>query len=198
MPFIAFEGVDGVGKTSIINILIDMLSHHKLYIYSEPSNEFGYIAKYGDSNALLHDIDLLYLWWVARKYEIRKFGFQNADIILADRYYDSTYVYLNKYFDKHMTYHNYDSNFFPQPDITFVLEAESHITLTRSREDMIDRFKPSDITKIDDRKKIFRELTKLPQNKNRLFYFIETDGKSLTDIAHICLKYIAESDSIWK
>src|SRR6056297_1944148 len=98
MYFFAFEGVDEVGKTSLINDVYNILSPHFNIIKSSDENNFiGEIAKQNESTK----VNSWFLWLEARKRECNTIiekndGKENSLIVLYDRYWYITCVYADK------------------------------------------------------------------------------------------------------
>jgi len=123
MYFFAFEGVDEVGKTSLINDVYNILSPHFNIIKSSDENNFiGEIAKQNESTK----VNSWFLWLEARKRECNTIiekndGKENSLIVLYDRYWYTTCVYADKeeYIDI-LT----DTNIFIQPDFFFLITED--------------------------------------------------------------------------
>ena len=100
--FISFEGGEGAGKSTQINLLKKFLSKKKYKVTStrEPggTKEGEYIRKFlvsGDKNAWDSYSEAL-IFNALRREHINKLinpAIQNGEIILCDRYVDSTIVY---------------------------------------------------------------------------------------------------------
>lgn len=182
--FISFEGVDGTGKTTIIKDIQKKLDN--THYYNEPNNQFGQISKFGMDG--FNKVDLLYMWWASRKFELNRCP--SNKIILADRYYDSTYVYLNNHINEPIISHNYDPQYFRKPEITFIFSAslDTIIERTKNRNAKKDVFENHN--KIIEREMLFDELWSLPQNNDRRFEYINTNIKSIEQISDYCINII--------
>ncbi len=142
--FISFEGGEGVGKSTQINLLKKFLSKKKYKVTStrEPggTKEGEYIRKYlvsGDKNAWDSCSEAL-IFNALRREHINKLinpAIQNSEIILCDRYVDSTIVYQGlvgkideqKLFNLHDTY-----CYGLYPDLTLFLHLNPMIGLERT------------------------------------------------------------------
>jgi len=142
--FISFEGGEGVGKSTQINLLKKFLLKKKYKITStrEPggTNEGEYIRKFlvsGDKNAWDSYSEAL-IFNALRREHINKLinpAIQNSEIILCDRYVDSTIVYqglvgkidVQKLFNLHDTY-----CYGLYPDLTLFLHLNPMIGLDRT------------------------------------------------------------------
>ena len=142
--FISFEGGEGVGKSTQINLLKKFLSKKSYKVTStrEPggTKEGEYIRKFlvsGDKNAWDSYSEAL-IFNALRREHINKLinpAIQNSEIILCDRYVDSTIVYQGlvgkideqKLFNLHDTY-----CYGLYPDLTLFLHLNPMIGLDRT------------------------------------------------------------------
>ena len=142
--FISFEGGEGVGKSTQINLLKKFLSKKSYKVTStrEPggTKEGEYIRKFlvsGDKNAWDSYSEAL-IFNALRREHINKLinpAIQNSEIILCDRYVDSTIVYQGlvgkideqKLFNLHDTY-----CYGLYPDLTLFLHLNPMIGLNRA------------------------------------------------------------------
>lgn len=180
MKLITFEGLDGCGKTSVINELKHYFDANniKYYVSYEPGDEFGKIAKYGEFN--ITSEDTLYLWWLARIREQRKFMEMDVDIVIKDRYYDSTYVYQN--FDNPLIYeYNFNDSIFLRPDLTIYLDVSPEISLQRMgklEDRKEDLYETSDYISLEFRRERYKQLIR-NQKDFRNTHIINTNDVSL-------------------
>ena len=142
--FISFEGGEGAGKSTQINLLKKFLSKKSFKVTStrEPggTKEGEYIRKFlvsGDKNAWDSYSEAL-IFNALRREHIKKLinpAIQNSEIILCDRYVDSTIVYQGlvgkideqKLFNLHDTY-----CYGLYPDLTLFLHLNPMIGLDRT------------------------------------------------------------------
>ena len=142
--FISFEGGEGVGKSTQINLLKKFLSKKSYKVTStrEPggTKEGEYIRKFlvsGDKNTWDSYSEAL-IFNALRREHINKLinpAIQNSEIILCDRYVDSTIVYQGlvgkideqKLFNLHDTY-----CYGLYPDLTLFLDLNPLIGLDRT------------------------------------------------------------------
>lgn len=186
--FVSFEGVDGTGKSTIIeNIQKKLSKEYKVVIYNEPSNQYGRTAKFGDPG--LKKLDLINLWWTDRRFELNKLENQDYDIVLADRYYDSTFVYLNEYLDNIMVQQNYNHNYFLKPDITFVLHCPTEVLIERIKERVTtDVFESLEVDLIDLRNKIFQQLSLINHFERNIKCI--NSNQDIDQVCNDCLQYL--------
>ncbi len=156
VKFIVFEGIDGCGKTTTISRLKQelYLLNYNVILHNDIQDPFfEQMAKYGKHN--ITNEESAYIWWAARKIELRKLEEklknEYIDFILVDRYYHSTCVYqkLNK--DQNLYNHNFDNNVFRKPDLVFYLKINSETYFKRKFELEKDIYETHDLQIINDR-----------------------------------------------
>jgi len=99
---IAFEGVDGVGKSTIIKELVDRLiaDDEKYVIYgSFPPTQLGYDLEWHLKNDQLDWQTEAHIFALARRQIFTDFIVPNYEdnIVILDRFIDSSYVYQGLY-----------------------------------------------------------------------------------------------------
>ena len=123
--FITFEGPEGSGKTTQVELLAQALASREPVMVREPGgNELGErireIVLYG---AMELDAEAeMYLFMAARKQLISEViapALAAGQIVVADRYHDSTLAYQGGARGVPATW----PSTFPRPDITFLLEG---------------------------------------------------------------------------
>ena len=192
MKFIVFEGLDGCGKTSVIDGVKTILQNggSSIDISYEPRTEFGKLAKFGHPDYCTNDS--VYFWWLARRYEVDRFTQLSVDYVLKDRYYDTTWVYLELDGDSREI-HNFDPKYFVQPDLTIYLDATPEICLQRmgdhnKREK--DRFETTDLEKLNKRRKLYHKLIKKHIDDGYNIVSIDTTQNSLNNVIGQCCHHI--------
>ena len=142
--FISFEGGEGVGKSTQINLLKKFLSkkNYKVTSTREPggTKEGEYIRKFlvsGDKNAWDSYSEAL-IFNALRREHINKLinpAIQNGEIILCDRFLDSTIVYqglVGKIDEQKLLYLHDTYCYRLYPDLTFFLHLNPMIGLNRT------------------------------------------------------------------
>ncbi len=196
LDIIAFEGVDGVGKTTIMSVVYQKLlnyindNNQKILSYAEPSYFKGLIEELKEDN-----ISLLLLFLLSRRKLLQNIKKEierekKPILVLLDRYIDSTIVYqilYNKldlktflqfqdiiFFENHNNY----------PLITFIFKAETNEIIKRiklkTNKFLFD--KDLEIKRIE----LIQDLyLKLPQIfANRVFYVIDTTNETIESISN--------------
>lgn len=189
MNIISFEGTEGVGKTTICNLLIKKINQQfgnskKVQYYREPM----FLREEIFSNNIENYEYLLLLFLASRKKLLQQLD-PHSDLIIIDRYIDSTLIYqiLLPYYKKNkqttidiklfldiqkkIIFEN-NSEFLPT--ITFVLEADIEDLKKRKIEKSFDN--------VDDQ--IIQNLYKLLPYiyPNRIFHYFNTSRNSPEEI----------------
>jgi dTMP kinase len=131
--FITFEGTEGSGKTTQVEMLGEWLSPHDPVLVREPGGtELGERIREVVLYAGL-EIDAeaeMYLFMAARRQLIAEViapGLTAGKIVIADRYHDSTLAYQGGARGVPATW----PSTFPRPDVTFLLEGPVETGLGR-------------------------------------------------------------------
>ncbi|MDQ2923154.1 MAG: dTMP kinase [Candidatus Dormibacteraeota bacterium] len=131
--FITFEGTEGSGKTTQVELLGEWLSSHDPVVVREPGGtELGERIREVVLYAGL-DVDAeaeMYLFMAARRQLISEViapALAAGQIVIADRYHDSTLAYQGGARGVPATW----PPTFPRPDITFLLEGPVETGLER-------------------------------------------------------------------
>ncbi|MBP1357331.1 MAG: dTMP kinase [Sulfolobus sp.] len=134
---IAFEGIDGAGKTTISKLLFEFLKKegYNVILTQEPfTNEIiELIKRVGWKDPIL----LTLLFSADRAYHINWIRQQNPEIVIMDRYYYSTIAYQSVLGVEEEWILNINSKF-PKPDLVFLLDIDEEEAIKRIRKD--DKF----------------------------------------------------------
>ena len=161
--FITFEGVEGSGKSTQAKLLAELLTKigHKVTLTREPGwGSFGELMR----KIILDERDLeldpfseLCLFCADRAQHVRDFikpKLQNGEIVICDRYFDSTIVYqgYGRKLDKRLVNKiAVASTLDLIPDVTFLLNLPVRAGLSRLQT-------RGEITKMDEEPLEFHEL----------------------------------------
>jgi dTMP kinase len=139
--FITFEGGEGSGKTTVISSLVEKLNQtHSVLVTREPGGSF--VAEAIRNLVLdIKNIDMssraeALLYAASRAQHLDDVlipAFQNYDIVLCDRYLDSSYAYQG--YARQLGF-EYISNINAyaldyMPDITFYIDVDPEIGISR-------------------------------------------------------------------
>ena len=158
MKLISFEGIEGVGKSTQINLILEWLTSRGLSskVIREPgSTEFGekirdlLLSK--DYNISAHT-ELL-LMFAARAEMIKEHLVKaNEDIILCDRYYHASIAYQG--YGRRVSLDLIDNLIksinCPIPDLTIIYDLDVKLGFERKANDDIDRIESSGFNFFDD------------------------------------------------
>lgn len=151
MKIISFEGIEGVGKSTQINLLKDYLESKGLTVtvLREPGSTItgeSIRSILLDSKENLSEESELLLMFAARAQLIsEKVVNNNVDVILFDRFYDASIAYqgfgrgLSINFIKNLI----DFTKCPTPDLTFLLDISVQDGFERKIADIKDRIESS-------------------------------------------------------
>ena len=151
MKIISFEGIEGVGKSTQINLLKDYLESKGLTVtvLREPGSTItgeSIRSILLDSKENLSEESELLLMFAARAQLIsEKVLNNNVDVILFDRFYDASIAYqgfgrgLSINFIKNLI----DFTKCPTPDLTFLLDISVQDGFERKIADIKDRIESS-------------------------------------------------------
>ena len=151
MKIITFEGIEGVGKSTQINLLKDYIESRGLSatIFREPgSTTIGENIRsiLLDSKENLSKESELLLMFAARAQLIsEKVKISNTDFILFDRFYDASVAYQGFGRGLSVDFINNLISFIncPQPDLTFLLDISVENGFKRKINDVKDRIESS-------------------------------------------------------
>lgn len=204
---IAFEGHNGVGKSTIINKLNKIMKENNLN-----SEEFYGVDKDSLNNGLKEKFIMYAEWYpsalhfLAGSMELkRKLQEIKIDISLIDRSFWSTLAVHwdrgEKEREKILSIIRDGKEFLPIPNIIFLLEASYETCATRIG------FKKEDIDKkndsIVDRDYYRKEIEFYGWLKDNIYYdtvlkSINTENKSAEEIAYECFKVLTELEILKK
>jgi len=173
MKIISFEGIEGVGKSTQINLLKDYLEskNYLIEIYREPgSTPVG--EKIRDilldtNNDLSNETELLLMFAARSELIDKKINTSQCDYLLLDRFYDASMAYqgygrkLSKDFITSLTaFINC-----PIPDLSFLLDISVKEGFQRKNSDIKDRIESSSNDFFNKVRKGYKTIAKA--NKNR-------------------------------
>ncbi len=186
--FIVIEGVDGSGKSTVVNKLYHILENNKKYknilLTGEPYNKFikeEYINNEKYEKKFLRNLFLFdrIIHCMYMKYYIKK-GY----IIICDRYKFSTYVYQSSSIEEMESLIKLHNKFkIPDPDYLFILysEAEKCIERIEKRGEKKDK-NFENLEKIKLHQERYMELYEKIKNENHIIYIVNNNNYEAIDI----------------
>ena len=168
MKLITFEGIEGVGKSTQINLVLDWLNTKgfSTKVLREPgSTIFGekirelLLSKDSDISAHTE----LLLMFAARSEMIKEHLIDSRDdIILCDRYYHASIAYQGYGRKLSLDLINLLINGVncPTPDLTIIYDLDVKAGFKRKANDIIDRIESSGIKFFEDVRRGYQQLAK--------------------------------------
>jgi len=168
MKLITFEGIEGVGKSTQINLVLDWLKTKgfSTKLLREPgSTNFGeeirelLLSK--ESNISVHT-ELL-LMFAARSEMIKEHLIDSKeDFILCDRYYHASIAYqgYGRKISLDLINLLISGINCPTPDLTIIYDLDVKTGFERKANDVIDRIESSGINFFEDVRKGYQQLAK--------------------------------------
>jgi dTMP kinase len=140
--FIAFEGIDGSGKSTQVKLLADALTRqgHKVYITNEPTNgPIGRMIRDIFSHRMPGDQRTIAALFVADRLEhllnqvdgiLKKLG--EGYTVITDRYYFSSYAYHSVHVDMDWVIEmNREAAKLLRPDLNIYIDISPEISMER-------------------------------------------------------------------
>ena len=194
MKIISFEGIEGVGKSTQINLLKDYLEskNYIVEIYREPgSTPVGEKIRdilLDSNNDLSNETELLLMFASRSELIDKKINTSQCDYLLLDRFYDASMAYqgygrkLSKDFITSLT------SFIncPVPDLSFLLDISVKEGFQRKNTDVKDRIESSSNDFFNKVRKGYKTIAKA--NKNR--FEIINAANDIDKIHQIIIKRI--------
>ena len=167
MKLITFEGIEGVGKSTQINLIVDWLKEKgfSTKLLREPgSTDFGekirelLLSK--ESNISAHT-ELL-LMFAARSQMIAEHLIDSQDdFILCDRYYHASIAYQG--YGRNLSLDLIDNLIegieCPIPDLTIIYDLDVKTGFDRKANDVIDRIESSGVNLFENVRKGYQQLS---------------------------------------
>ena len=186
---ITFEGIDGSGKTTIVNILGKMIENS--VITYEPTNTWlgKSVKKAMDERKDAMTIALLFLAdRIEHIKEIKKW-LDEGKIVLCDRYIDSTIAYQIEHLKKRIKnperwIKNIHEPFLLKPDLTFLFVLPVNVAIKR-----IGNRKKTIFEKKEFLERVQENYIKIAENEKDRFVIVDAN-KSKEDVANECYKKI--------
>ncbi len=154
---IAFEGIDGVGKSTQAKMLKDVLEHtgEEVVLSKEPTNgKYGKILRDSAQSGRLPADEELEVFVNDRKEHLQTLvrpALAEGKIVIFDRYFYSTIAYQGERTNKIDEINDQMRSFADIPDIVFLLDADPELCLVRigARDGQANEFEKLDqLTKI--------------------------------------------------
>ena len=194
MKIISFEGIEGVGKSTQINLLQNYLEKqdYTVDVLREPgsTNSAEQIREIllNKENDISKETELL-LMFAARSDLINK-RIQNndSDFVLLDRYYDASIAYQG--YGRGIPLEFIENLIMlikcPKPDVSFLFDLSVEDSFSRKKLDVKDRIESSGNSFFERVKNGYLEIAK---NQNERFHIIDAT-KEINEIHNIIKKVL--------
>ncbi|NPE09068.1 MAG: dTMP kinase [Asgard group archaeon] len=200
--FIAFEGIDGTGKTTMANILKERLETlgYSVVMYKEPTNETEagkkIRASYVKGRATLEQ-ELQ--WFIEdREWNVTTRilpALAEKKIVFLDRYFFSTACYQGVRKDNDwISILELNREKFPEPDLTIIFDLDVQIAIKRIMRDRESANTFEGMQYLRDVRALFLELFQLDTIGNYLLINAEKSIEEISEIIYVkFLELISET-----
>ncbi len=186
---ITFEGIDGSGKTTIVNILGKMVKNS--VVTYEPTNSWLGKSVKKAMNEQKNAITIALLFLADRNEHIKeiKKWIEEGKIVLCDRYIDSTIAYQIEHLKKIIKnpekwIKNTHEPFLLKPDLTFLFVLPVNVAIKR-----IGNRKKTIFEKKEFLERVQKNYIKIAEDEKDRFVIIDAN-KSKEEVANECYKKI--------
>ena len=176
---ISFEGIDGCGKTTQIDLLAEKFQSKKIdySVLREPgdtsiSNKIREMLLNNDNSICFESETLLFL--AARSQLVREKiipSIKKGKIVICDRYYDSTLAYqgygrgLDKNIIKNLNIFAINNII---PAITFILDINAKVAYSRISGNNVDRMESEGISFLEKVSKGYKQIAKSNEERCKI------------------------------
>ena len=190
MSFITFEGIDGSGKTTQIELLKKLFAKRKDIIFTSNPGETQLGKELRKillhkANLKLSEINEMFLFFTGIHDNYEKIilpSISQRKIVFCDRYYDSTIAYqgFGRRLDINKILKLVDVSALPEPNLTFLFRIDFNIFLRRLESKGIkDKIENSKSRFYEDVINGYDELAKIYKNR-----YVVLDGSMLVEALH--------------
>ena len=194
MKIISFEGIEGVGKSTQINMLNEHLKVRglKTEILREPgSTVTGEKIRdilLNSSERLANEAELLLMFASRAQLIKEKVLDSNLDFILFDRFYDASIAYQGYGRDLSLNFITTLISFIncPAPDITFLLDISVEDGFSRKVNDVKDRIESSGLDFFNNVREGYLEVAKSDPERVKVL----DASKTIEDVHDEIIEYV--------
>ena len=194
MKIISFEGIEGVGKSTQINMLNEHLKDRglKTEILREPgSTTTGEKIRdilLNSSDGLADEAELLLMFASRAQLIKEKVLDSNLDFILFDRFYDASIAYQGYGRDLSLNFITTLISFIncPAPDITFLLDISVEDGFSRKVNDVKDRIESSGLDFFNNVREGYLEVAKSDPERVKVL----DASKTIEDVHDEIIEYV--------
>ena len=194
MKIISFEGIEGVGKSTQINMLNEHLKDRglKTEILREPGSTItGEKIRdilLNSSDGLADEAELLLMFASRAQLIKEKVLDSNLDFILFDRFYDASIAYQGYGRDLSLNFITTLISFIncPAPDITFLLDISVEDGFSRKVNDVKDRIESSGLDFFNNVREGYLEVAKSDPERVEVL----DASKTIEDVHDEIIEYV--------
>ena len=194
MKIISFEGIEGVGKSTQINMLNEHLKDRglKTDILREPGSTItGEKIRdilLNSSDGLADEAELLLMFASRAQLIKEKVLDSNLDFILFDRFYDASIAYQGYGRDLSLNFITTLISFIncPAPDITFLLDISVEDGFSRKVNDVKDRIESSGLDFFNNVREGYLEAAKSDPERVKVL----DASKTIEDVHDEIIEYV--------
>ena len=194
MKIISFEGIEGVGKSTQINMLNEHLKDRglKTEILREPGSTItGEKIRdilLNSSDELADEAELLLMFASRAQLIKEKVLDSNLDFILFDRFYDASIAYQGYGRDLSLNFITTLISFIncPAPDITFLLDISVEDGFSRKVNDVKDRIESSGLDFFNNVREGYLEVAKSDPERVKVL----DASKTIEDVHDEIIEYV--------
>jgi len=194
MKIISFEGIEGVGKSTQINMLNEHLKDRglKTDILREPGSTItGEKIRdilLNSSDGLADEAELLLMFASRAQLIKEKVLDSNLDFILFDRFYDASIAYQGYGRDLSLNFITTLISFIncPAPDITFLLDISVEDGFSRKVNDVKDRIESSGLDFFNNVREGYLEVAKSDPERVKVL----DASKTIEDVHDEIIEYV--------
>ena len=194
MKIISFEGIEGVGKSTQINMLNEHLKDRglKTDILREPGSTItGEKIRdilLNSSDGLADEAELLLMFASRAQLIKEKVLDSNLDFILFDRFYDASIAYQGYGRDLSLNFITTLISFIncPAPDITFLLDISVEDGFSRKVNDVKDRIESSGLDFFNNVREGYLEVAKSDPERLKVL----DASKTIEDVHDEIIEYV--------
>ena len=194
MKIISFEGIEGVGKSTQINMLNEHLKDRglKTKILREPGSTItGEKIRdilLNSSDGLADEAELLLMFASRAQLIKEKVLDSNLDFILFDRFYDASIAYQGYGRDLSLNFITTLISFIncPAPDITFLLDISVEDGFSRKVNDVKDRIESSGLDFFNNVREGYLEAAKSDPERVKVL----DASKTIEDVHDEIIEYV--------
>ena len=194
MKIISFEGIEGVGKSTQINMLNEHLKDRglKTEILREPGSTItGEKIRdilLNSSDGLADEAELLLMFASRAQLIKEKVLDSNLDFILFDRFYDASIAYQGYGRDLSLNFITTLISFIncPAPDITFLLDISVEDGFSRKVNDVKDRIESSGLDFFNNVREGYLEVAKSEPERVKVL----NASKTIEDVHDEIIQYV--------